>query len=81
MGKLQTIEPHHKETLSKPPRKVFKKEQWRNRQQFQDSVDFLDAELHHCLLAIAVLLSLLPIVRLPLLLNPHPIVDHAALLF
>ena len=23
MGKLQTIEPHHKETLSKPPRKVF----------------------------------------------------------
>ena len=33
------------------------------------------------MLAIAVLLSLLPIVRLPLLLNPHPIVDHAALLF
>ena len=25
MGKLQTIQPHHKETLSKPPRKVFKK--------------------------------------------------------
>ena len=44
---------------------------------FPDRVDFGDAELHHWLLVIVTL----PIVRTPLLLNSHPIVDHAALSF
>ena len=41
------------------------------------TVDFPDAELHRGSLLVIVTLS---IVRPPLLLDPHPIVDHAALL-